>query len=59
LIGGAVAGATVAARTRSRMQVFGMAGLVSVFCAVAEYSRTWSAFVRNCDRRISDTHVFW
>jgi putative hemolysin len=40
LIGGAVAGAAVAARTRSWPQVIGMAGLVSVFCAAADYSRT-------------------
>jgi putative hemolysin len=40
LIGGAVAGAAVAARTRSWLQVIGMAGLVSVFCAAADYSRT-------------------
>ncbi|KAK7344427.1 hypothetical protein VNO77_14008 [Canavalia gladiata] len=40
LIAGAVAGAAVAAGTRSWSQVFGMAGLVSVFCAAADYSRT-------------------
>ncbi|KAI5399145.1 hypothetical protein KIW84_064505 [Lathyrus oleraceus] len=40
LIGGAAAGAAVAARTRSWPQVIGMAGLVSVFCAAADYSRT-------------------
>ncbi|XP_027363402.1 outer envelope pore protein 16-4, chloroplastic [Abrus precatorius] len=40
LIAGAVAGAAVAARTRSWTQVIGMAGLVSVFCAAADYSRT-------------------
>ncbi|KAK7277750.1 hypothetical protein RJT34_22766 [Clitoria ternatea] len=40
LIAGAVAGAAVAARTRSWTQVLGMAGLVSVICAAADYSRT-------------------
>ena len=42
LIGGAVAGAAAAAAagTRSWSQVIGMAGLVSVFCAAADYSRT-------------------
>ncbi|KAM7276602.1 hypothetical protein ACFE04_018468 [Oxalis oulophora] len=40
LIGGAVAGAVVAAGTRSWMQVIGMAGLVSAFSTVADYSKT-------------------
>ncbi|XP_020237831.1 outer envelope pore protein 16-4, chloroplastic [Cajanus cajan] len=40
LIGGAVAGGAAAAGTRSLAQVVGMAGLVSVFCAAADYSRT-------------------
>jgi len=40
LIGGAVAGAAAAAGTRNWTQVIGMAGLVSVFCAAADYSRT-------------------
>lgn len=40
LIAGAVAGATVAARTRSWAQVVGTACLVSVFSAAADYSRT-------------------
>jgi len=40
LIGGAVAGAAAAAGTRSWTQVIGMASLVSLFCAAADYSRT-------------------
>lgn len=40
LVGGAVAGAAVAARTRNWTQVIGMAGLVSAFSAAADYSRT-------------------
>lgn len=36
-IAGAVAGATVAARTRSWKQVVGMAGLVSACSAAADY----------------------
>ncbi|KAJ7972969.1 outer envelope pore protein 16-4, chloroplastic [Quillaja saponaria] len=40
LIAGAVAGASIAARTRSWKQVIGMAGVVSAFSAVADYSRT-------------------
>ncbi|WVY97460.1 hypothetical protein V8G54_029611 [Vigna mungo] len=40
LIGGAVAGAAAAAGTRNWTQVIGMAGLVSLFCAAADYSRT-------------------
>lgn len=41
LIGGAVAGAAAAAAagTRSWSQVIGIAGLVSVFSAAADYSR--------------------
>ncbi|XP_061347296.1 outer envelope pore protein 16-4, chloroplastic isoform X1 [Gastrolobium bilobum] len=38
LIAGAVAGGAVAARSRSWKQVIGMAGLVSAFCAAADYS---------------------
>ncbi|KAK7851975.1 pentatricopeptide repeat-containing protein [Quercus suber] len=40
LVAGALAGAAFAARTRSWTQVIGMAGLVSVFSAAADYSRT-------------------
>ncbi|KAB1202331.1 Outer envelope pore protein 16-4, chloroplastic [Morella rubra] len=40
LVAGAIAGAAVAARTRSWTQVVGMAGMVSVFSAAADYSRT-------------------
>ncbi|KAK4559010.1 hypothetical protein RGQ29_008307 [Quercus rubra] len=40
LVAGALAGAVFAARTRSWTQVIGMAGLVSVFSAAADYSRT-------------------
>lgn len=40
LVAGAVAGAAVAARTRSWTQVVGMAGLVSALSAAADYSRT-------------------
>ena len=41
LIAGAVAGATVAAGTRSWTQVVGMAGLVSAFSVAADYSKTF------------------
>lgn len=40
LVAGAVAGATVAAGTRSWTHVLGMAGLVSVCSAAADFSRT-------------------
>lgn len=41
LIAGAVAGAAVAAGTRSWTQVVGMAGLVSAFSVAADYSKTF------------------
>ncbi|GMY16928.1 Outer envelope pore protein 16-4, chloroplastic [Fagus crenata] len=40
LVNGLLAGTTVAARTRNWTQVIGMAGLVSVFSAAADYSRS-------------------
>ncbi|XP_043711064.1 outer envelope pore protein 16-4, chloroplastic isoform X2 [Telopea speciosissima] len=39
-IAGAIAGAAFAARTRSWIQVFGMAALVSTICSAADYSKT-------------------
>ncbi|XVE73333.1 hypothetical protein DITRI_Ditri11bG0109300 [Diplodiscus trichospermus] len=41
VIAGAVAGAAVAARTRSWTKVIGMACLVSAFSAAADFSRTY------------------
>ncbi|KAF2315021.1 hypothetical protein GH714_037588 [Hevea brasiliensis] len=40
LIAGAMAGAAVAAGTRSWTQVVGMAGVVSAFSVAADYSKT-------------------
>ncbi|KAG2697473.1 hypothetical protein I3843_07G106800 [Carya illinoinensis] len=40
LVAGAVAGAAVAARTRSWTQVVGVAGMVSALSAAADYART-------------------
>ncbi|KAM7521470.1 hypothetical protein LguiA_011372 [Lonicera macranthoides] len=39
LVAGAVAGAVIGAGSRNWKQVAGMAGIISTFCAVADYSK--------------------
>ncbi|KAJ4968646.1 hypothetical protein NE237_015347 [Protea cynaroides] len=47
-IAGGVAGAAFAARTRSWIQVFGMAALMSTICSAADYSNTRSLGIGSC-----------